>query len=73
MAGTVDAPVVVPVHLFERRELDVVPCAPRPFAVDEPSLIETVDGFREGVIIGVTDAADRRRGAGLDETFGIAY
>jgi hypothetical protein len=73
LAGAVDAPVVVPVHPFERRELDVVPCAPRPFTVDELGLVEAVDGFREGVIIGVTDAAYRRRGAGLDEAFGVAY
>jgi hypothetical protein len=69
----VDAPVVVPVYPFERRELDVVPCMPRSFTVDEFCLVETVDRFRECVIIGVSDAADRWRGAGLDETFGVAY
>jgi hypothetical protein len=40
VAGGVDAPMVVPVHPFERRELDVVPCAPRTFTVDELGLVE---------------------------------
>jgi hypothetical protein len=53
LAGAVDARVVVPVHPFERRELDVVSCASRPFTVDELGLVETVDGFRECVIIGL--------------------
>ena len=43
LAGSVDAPVVVPFHPFERRELDVVACVPRPLTVDELGLVETVD------------------------------
>jgi hypothetical protein len=30
-AGGMDAPMVAPVYPFERRELDVIPCAPRSF------------------------------------------
>jgi hypothetical protein len=54
LAGAVDAPVVVPVHPFERRELDVVERAPGSFTVDELGLAESVDGLRECVIIGLS-------------------
>jgi len=49
VTGAVDAPIFVPVHPFERRELDVVTCAPGTFTVDELGLVETVNGFCECV------------------------
>ena len=52
LTGAVDASMVVPVHPFERRTLDVVERAAGSFAVDDLGLVESVDGFRECVIVG---------------------
>lgn len=64
LTGTVDAPVVVPVHPFGRRKLDVVELASESFTVDELGLVESVDGFRERVKTYSLLSRDRKLGGG---------
>src|ERR1700712_6145075 len=62
------SPVVEPVDPFQRRELDGLEVSPWPAAMDHLGLVEAVDGFGESIVIGISDAADRR----LDACFGQA-
>lgn len=68
----VDSAVVEPADVVERRPFDVLDVAPGPLAVDQLSLIETVERFGERVIVAVTPGADRGHDLGLAETFGVA-
>ena len=60
--------IVEPVHPFQRGELDGLERAPRSAPMDDLGLVETVDGFGEGVVIksptlpteGSTPASARR-------------
>ena len=54
LTGAVEAPMVAPIHPFECRELDVVERAPGSFTVDVLGLVESVDGFCECVIVGLS-------------------
>jgi len=40
--------------------------------VDQLGLEQAVDGFGEGVVVAVADAADRRLDAGLEQALGVA-
>jgi hypothetical protein len=42
-----------------------------PAPMDHLGLVETVDGFGESVVIGISDTADRRRDAGLSQALGV--
>ena len=66
--GLQEPSVVEPIHPFQGRELDDLELrhGPRPWITF--SLVETVDGFGESIVIGISDAADRR----LDTSFGQA-
>lgn len=63
--------MIEPVHPRERRALDRVERAPRPFAANDLGLEEPDDGFGEGVVIGVPTAADRRRDADVGQSLGV--
>lgn len=65
------APVIEPVDPFERGELDGFEAAPWSPPVDDLGLVETVDGFRERVVVAVADTADRRLDPGLGQALGI--
>jgi hypothetical protein len=56
--GFEDTSVVEPVHPFEGCEFHRFSMAPRPAVMDDLGLEQAVDGFGEGVVIGVADAAD---------------
>ena len=58
--GFEKAPVVEPVDVFEGGVLDLVEVLPRSAFVDEFCLVQTDDGFGEGVIVGIANRADRR-------------
>ena len=58
--GFGESPVVEPVHIFEGGVLDLVPVLPRRLLVDKFCLVEADHRFGEGVVVGVTDGADRR-------------
>ena len=63
--------IVEPVHLLEGCELDGLEATPRPASMDDLRLVETVDRFGEGVVVGVADAADGRLDPGFGETLGV--
>ena len=58
--GFHDPSVVEPIDPFEGGELDGLEVSPWSAPVDHLSLVETVDGFGEGIVVGIPDAADRR-------------
>ena len=59
--------VVEPVHVFEGGVLDLVEVLPRSAFVDEFCLVQTDDGFGEGVIVRIANRADRWFDAGYGE------
>ena len=59
--------VVEPVHVFEGGVLDLVEVLPRSAFVDEFCLVQTNDGFGEGVIVRIPNRADRWFDAGYGE------
>jgi hypothetical protein len=63
--------IVEPVHPFESCELDRLEATPRPASMDDLRLVEAIDRFGEGVVVGVADAADGRLDPGLGETLGV--
>src|ERR1700677_4393808 len=69
--GLQEPPVVEPVDPFQRRELDGLEAAPWSAPMDHLGLVETVDGFGESVVIGISDAADRRLDASFSQAFGV--
>src|SRR4051812_3023248 len=61
LMGSRSLRVVDPIDPFEGGELDGLDVSPPwPAPVDHLSLAETVDGFGEGVVVGSSDAANRR-------------
>lgn len=66
-----ESPAVEPVDPFQRCELDGLEAAPWSTPMDHLGLVEAVDGFRESVVIGISDAADRRLDACLSQALGI--
>ena len=63
--------IVEPVDPFQRRELDGLERPPRPTSMDDLGLVETVDGFGESIVLGISDTADRRLDAGLSQALGV--
>ena len=49
-----DSSVVEPVDVVERRPFDVFDVAPGSLAVDQLSLVETVEALGEGIVIVLT-------------------
>ena len=60
--------VVEPVDVGERRPLDVLGTLPGTLVIDQLGLVETVEALGEGVVIGVTLAANRRLDARVDQS-----
>src|SRR3954447_6633482 len=52
--------VVEPVDPFESGKLDGFEAAPGAAPMDHLGFVEAVDGFGEGIVVAVTDAANRR-------------
>lgn len=72
IAGRLEqAAVIEPVDPFQRGVFDCVHGFPRAFPPDDFSLVESVDGFGERIVITVTDAADRRLEACFCQTLCI--
>src|SRR3954453_7820172 len=69
--GLQESSVVEPVDPFESGELDGLEAAPWPAPMDHLVLVETVDGFGESVVIGISDTADRRLDATLSQALGV--
>lgn len=67
------AAVIEPVDPFKRGVFDCVHGFPWAFPPDDFSLVESIDGFGEGVVITVTDTADRRLEASFCQTLCIPY
>ena len=55
--GFEQAPAIEPIDPFQRCELDGLEGAPGSAAVDYFGLVKTIDGFGEGIVIGVSGAA----------------
>ena len=69
--GLQESPVVEPVYPFQRRELDGFEVSPRPAPMDHLGLVETVDGFGESIVIGISDTADRRLDTSFSQALGV--
>src|SRR3954465_9304599 len=69
--GLQEPPVVEPVDPFQRGELDGLEVSPWPAAMDHLGLVEAVDGFGESIVIGISDAADRRLDACFSQALGV--
>ena len=65
------AAIVEPVDPFEGGELDRFEAAPGAAPMDHLGFVEAVDGFGEGIVVAVTDAADRRLDARRGKPLGI--
>lgn len=65
--------VIEPVDPFQRGVLDSIHGFPRAFPPDDFGLVESIDGFGEGIVITVTDATDRWLEACFCQTLGIPY
>ncbi len=68
----VEASVVEPVDVGERRELDVVETSPWAFRVDQLPLVEPVERLDEGIVVAVALRADRRNDVVVGEPVGVA-
>src|SRR3954462_15616368 len=62
---------VEPIDPFEGGEIDRFAAAPGAAPMDHLGFVETVDGFGEGIVVAVPDAADRRLDTRLGEPLGI--
>jgi len=60
-----EPPVVEPIDPFQGRELDGFEAAPWSTPVDQLGLVETVDGFGERIVVGISNTADGRLHASL--------
>ena len=69
--GLQEPSVVEPVDPFEGGELDGLEVPPWSAPVDQLGLVKTVDGFGEGIVIGISDAADRRLYACFSQALGV--
>ncbi|SIT45453.1 conserved hypothetical protein [Paraburkholderia ribeironis] len=70
--GAEETTIVEPVHPFERRHFNGLQIAPWSEAMDHFCLVQAVDRFSQGVIVGVAHAAHRRLDASVDQPIRIA-
>lgn len=68
----VQAGAVVPIDPFDRRELCLVSGAPRSESSNEFGFVGAVESLGHGVVVRITDAADRCGDSGLREPVGVA-
>ena len=72
MDGTEQTSVVEPIDPAEGGHFQILHVAPRALAVDQFGFVETVYRFSEGVVIRVTDTADRWLNASFGQTLGVS-
>src|SRR4051794_22673326 len=65
-------PMIEPVDPFERGVFDRFQMTPRAAAMNHLGLVETDYGLGERVIVGISDAAHRRFGAGFGQSLRVA-
>ena len=70
--GAKQAPVVEPVDPAEGGQFQILHVAPWALAVNQLGFVETIDRFSEGVVVAVTDAADRWLNASFSQTIGVS-
>ena len=70
--GFEEAVVVEPIDPGEGREFNLLDAFPGAAAMNDLGFVEAIHGFREGVIIGIADAADGWFDAGLDQALGVS-
>ncbi|QTP37205.1 hypothetical protein B7759_05847 (plasmid) [Burkholderia glumae] len=63
--------VVVPGDPFQRCKLDGFPCFPRRSSVNQFRFVQTVDCFRQGVVVAVAATADRWLYARFGKPLGV--
>jgi len=61
------AAVIEPVDPLESSELDSLEGSPRPTPMDDLGLVKPVDGFGEGIVVTVANAADSRARSQLQQ------
>src|SRR5206468_9548849 len=71
-AGGVQPSVVEPVEVLQGGQLEVVDAAPGPVAADQLCLVQAVERLSEGVVVGISFAANGRDRASVAEAFGVA-
>jgi hypothetical protein len=69
--GLQEPSVIEPIDPFQGGELDGLEAAPWPAPVDHLGLVETADGFGEGIVIGISDTADRGVHACFNQALGV--
>ena len=67
-----EAAVVESVHPFERGEFHRFCVSPRATTLDYLGLEQAVDGFSEGIVAGIADAADGRLDPCVGQAFSVA-
>src|SRR6188474_2295303 len=70
--GFKQAVVVEPRHPFKRSQFDGLHRFPRGTAMDQLSLVEAIDSFRQCVVVAVAPTSYRRFYARLAEALGVA-
>jgi hypothetical protein len=68
----VNSPVIEPVDVFKGLPLHVFDVAPGSLAVNELILVETVEGFSEGIVVAVALGSNRGDNVGAAESLGVA-
>ena len=64
--------MIEPVHPSQRCELNSLNVSPRALLSDQFGLVQSIDRLGECIVVGITDAADRRFNTGLIEPVGVA-
>ena len=64
--------MIEPVNPFQRRVLDGVDVAPGTTTADDLGLVQPVDRLGQGVIVRVTNTADRRVNSRFSQAFRVA-
>ena len=67
-----NSPVIEPVDVFKGLPLHVLDVAPGSLAVNQLVLVETVEGFSEGIVVAVALGTNRGHDVGTAEPLGVA-
>jgi len=71
--GTEEAMIVAPVPSPQRRHFDGSEAWPGSLTPDDLGLEQAVDGLGQGIVVGISDAADRWHQLCLRQTLGVAH
>ena len=63
--------VIEPIHPLKRCELNGLEVSPGSSLVNDLGFVEPVDGFSQGVVVGVADTSHRGFDPGFRQTFGV--